>query len=127
MNGYQNVVLPSEEEQKKTRELEEEWMSKHNFDQWYNILQTDTFSSMLIEITEAEGIALSHLYKQNKLKSSQDIDEKEKENNSNVIEQLKQKITSKLTDQYSNISSKNGYFIRLSCRSPKDAVMDEPY
>lgn len=103
------------------KSLEKKWMSKHDFMRWYDVLHDTTFKSVDIQIELGEAKALVRLYhhrvNQNKRLSAEQQD---------AINAFKGKVERHLADTLSfNID--NGFFVRLSSRSPKDATMFEPY
>ena len=114
--------MQSPEERQKNQKLEQDWMGKHNFNQWYNILGAETFKSIMIDLSKEEASALALQYKINQQKHKINDENKETEFN-NSIQQLKSKIETNINEK---LESKH-YFVRLSSRSPKDAPMWEPF
>eukprot|EP01084_Bolivina_argentea_P132763 234292_1 len=103
------------------KSLEKKYMSKHDFMRWYDVIKFATFQSIDIPIELDEARALVRLYhhrvNRNKPLSSEQQD---------IINKFKNKIQTQLNNDISfNID--NGFFVRLSSRSPKDATMFEPY
>eukprot|EP01083_Nonionella_stella_P039472 107344_1 len=115
-----NFTLQSEEENKHNEQLEQQWMRKHNFHAWYDVLCDETFESISLDLDKNEGLALCVMYKN---KMNRNTDDKQWIDVNKTIGNLKTKI--KATLQGSSFD--HGYFVRLSSRSPKDAVMDDPY
>eukprot|EP01083_Nonionella_stella_P086535 240474_1 len=101
--------------------LEKKWMSKHDFMRWYDVIQEFTFPSVDIPIDLDEAKALVRLYhhrvNRNKPLTTQQHD---------TLTKFKDKIQNYLEHKIS-FNIHNGFFVRLSSRSPKDATMFEPY
>ena len=102
--------------------LEKKWMSKHDFMRWYDILHQHTFKSIDIPIDIEEARALVRLYHHRVNK-----DKPLSTEHQTAIDKFKEKIQSKLDPSPFDTDIENGFFVRLSSRSPKDATMFEPY
>ena len=103
------------------KSLEKKWMSKHDFMRWYDILHEHTFKSIDIPIDLEEARAMVKLY-HHKVNKNKPLSTEHQ----TAIDGFKSKIQSTL-DNDTNIDTSNGFFVRLSSRSPKDATMFEPY
>ena len=101
--------------------LEKTWMSKHDFMRWYNVIKDATFQSIDISIDLNEAKALVRLYHQ-RVNRNKPISTEQQ----NTINKFKHKIQTRLNN-HTSFNIENGFFIRLSSRSPKDATMFEPY
>jgi len=85
----------------------------YDFDQWYPRLKDFSFHSKIIHISPLIAEAMVHFYQQKFLNKSTLT--------SSDIENLKQ-LEKKIQDYISNKKSKDGIFVRMSNRSPKDGI-----
>lgn len=91
----------------------EDWFAA-NIENWYEQIKDFTFKTTIIDMTREQGLLLHRVYKSQK--NNTELSHEDKESFQKLEDSLEVEIS----------KFPNGSFVKLSCRSPKDATALAP-
>jgi len=99
------------------------YSSLFDVEKWYTYLEAETFPTIFFPLEPEEISAILHTYTLHNKKDLSSSEEEQIKGAKKVISHLEDKLDRELPR---NVSLRGGAFVRLSTRSPKDAVLMLP-